>query len=192
MDQSSALLATWMQGASISTIHFLIEQPEHVIEDQLRKALHKLREDAAVPPAPVVAIAPLASCEAVRRVKAKPGQVMRDKMAAECDVKRAKPSTPKTAPTSLVKSEAGLGPEELRGYPISMRKSNQGIARQIYEQIKAGPKLLTVIAEHLQVSSELAWHHAKRMLDAGMVEKTDERPYRLRLVARPADAATGD
>ncbi len=191
MDQSSALFATWMQGASISTIHFLIEQPEHVIEDQLRKALHQLRDAEAAPPAPVVAIAPPAP-EIVRRQKAKPGAAMRDKMADECDVKRAKPVTPKTAPASLVKREAGLGPEELRGYPVTMRMKNQSTARQVWQQLKAGPKTLDIIAESLSVSYDAVWLACKNMLKAGLVERTDDHPYRWRLVERPADAATGD
>ncbi len=208
MDQSSALLATWMQGASISTIHFLIEQPEHVIEDQLRKALHQLRDAEAAPPAPVEEIAPrrvkthvvlrngrvfrepVAAVDAAS--KPKPGQAMRDKMAGECDVKRAKPSTPKTAPTSLVKSEAGLGPEELRGYPVMMRRADSSGPRKIYQDLKSGPKTLDEMVERLNVSYDTAWKTCTKLLAAGLASKTDDKPYRWMLVARPADAATGD
>lgn len=192
MDQSSALLAVWMRGASISEIHYLIGQPEYFVEEQLRKELLKIREDAAAPPAPVVAIAPPASRETVRRVKAKPGQAMREKMAGECDVKRAKPVTPKTAPASLVKREAGMGPEELRGYPVTMRMKNQSTARQVWQQLKAGPKTLDNIADALGVSYDAVWLACKNMLKSGLVERTDEQPYRWRVVERPADAAAGD
>ncbi len=191
MEQQSALLAAWMEGASISTLHFLIAQPEHVLEDQLRKALLKLRDAEAPPPAPVVAIAPPVNCQVQKRGKAKPGQAMRKTMAGECEAKRATQSISKTSPASLVKASAGLGPEELRGYPATMRMKNQSTARQVWQQIKAGPKTLDNIADALGVSYDTVWLACKNMLKAGLVERTDEQPYRWRLVDRPADAATG-
>lgn len=190
MEQQSALLAVWYEGATIASLSHLLEQPADRIEDHLRQELHKLRNDAATPtaPPPVVAIAP----PAAKPRKAKPGQALRRKMADECDVKRAQPGTPKTAPTSLVKTEVALGPVELRGYPATMRRSNQETPRRVYQQLKGGPKKLDEIAEALGVSCDAVWLACRNMLKAGLVARTEGQPYRWQLVERPADAATGD
>ena len=49
MEQQSALLAVWMQGASIAALSSLLEQQPAAIEDHLRGELHKIRTEAVAP-----------------------------------------------------------------------------------------------------------------------------------------------
>lgn len=187
MEQSSALLAVWMQGASIANLSFLTEQAPDRIENHLRSELHKIRAEVALPaPIPVTEIAPPAP-----KVR-KAGQGMRAVMARECAAKPPKPAISKTAPQTLVKRAVAEGRPEFREYPPFMRRKDQTTARQVYEQLKRGPRKLDELAEQLGVSYDTVWLACKNMLKAGLVQRTDEQPYRWTLVERAPDQAAGD
>lgn len=187
MEQQSALLSCWLHGSPIADLSALLEQAPDQIESHLRAELHKIRNEVVAAPALARPIAPPPAVEtAVRRKAYAPAPATRKAIHA------AAPGTPKTSPKSLVKSAVREGDPALAGYPPQMRRADQGTARKAFEMLKSGPKKLDDIAEALGVSYDAVWLACRNMLKAGLVQRTEEQPYRWTLVQRSADAAAGD
>lgn len=184
MEQQSALLSCWLHGSPIADLSALLEQTPDQIESHLRAELHKVRAEATAGP---VLVAPSAASP----VSNTPANG-RDVQAPRRGIRKVPPGAPKTSRDGLVKAAVRAGDPALSGYPSMMRMENQDTMRKVYEILKTGPKTLDAIKDALGVTYDAAWLACKRMLQAGLVQRTEDSPYRWTLLQRPADAATGD